>query len=179
MDCFCTQATRHGSPSKGLSLRLLALQLLQLALVAKQQLGQAAGGATIGPSPTQAAGHPEHNVLLCRSSSAPVADPVSAITSGVSSPLCQAAPADIAPRVSAALHAVSANAQRNATALAHYGTGGGDLPDAWEAAYEGGLELSQAAAAEELLGNFGAAAHAYAKVRALARIHPSNSPIWS
>ena len=114
-------------------------------------------------------------MLLCRSSSAPVADPVSTLSSGISSPVYHAASADIAPRMSAALHAVSANAQRNATALAHYGTGGGDLPDAWEAAYEGGLELSQAAAAEELLGNFGAAAHAYAKVRVLVSMHPANT----
>lgn len=41
------------------------------------------------------------------------------------------------------------------------------LPDAWEAAYEGGLQLSQAAAAEELLGNWAAAAHAYAKAAAV------------
>lgn len=74
------------------------------------------------------------------------------------------AAANFAPRLSAALHAVSSNAQRNATALARCGSAGADLPDVWEAAYEGGLELSQAAAAEELLGNFGAAAHAYAKV---------------
>lgn len=45
------------------------------------------------------------------------------------------------------------------------GDGGAALPNVWEAAYEGALQCSQAAAAEEALCNYHEAASTYALVR--------------
>lgn len=45
------------------------------------------------------------------------------------------------------------------------GDGGVSLPNVWEVAYEGALECSQAAAAEEALCNYHDAASTYALVR--------------
>ncbi len=173
LESLAAQSTRQDCPSKGLALRLLSLQLLQLAIVAERHPEQAASAA--GASAAAAAAAMSQSQL----SPAPDDAPPAAATAAAGGRPRAAQPgtterADIlqpasplAARLAAAVRAVSGAAQRNANALAQGGCtagGGGDLPDVWDLAYEGCLELSQAAAAEELLGNWGAAAHAYSKV---------------
>mmetsp|Transcript_12655 Transcript_12655/g.38155 ORF Transcript_12655/g.38155 Transcript_12655/m.38155 type:complete len:886 (-) Transcript_12655:954-3611(-) len=70
--------------------------------------------------------------------------------------------------------AVALAAQHNADILARratgsQGDGGVSLPNVWEVAYEGALECSQAAAAEEALCNYHDAASTYALAAAIMR----------